>query len=305
MGEQGEAEGSETAGGEGVAGRPDDFVQRQPELEQIAEEDEDRADREEGTSLCPRGGYGCFAVSVFNGRSIYSPLLARGVGGEAVDEFLAAVEADEGVGDGGDGAEQSLGVDGVAVVEVVVAEESEVNTPDDVLVDVGHVAVAGEEDDGVADEEDDDGGQGVFVGDGDGEESCGEITEGDALEHTEVAKVGEVPLCAVPPFGIPAHGHADEEEEQGAADYLADGPAVPLEVVFAQREIGGDSHDEEDEDEVGGGHAVPLGVLEDGERRLEAVVDEDHGGDGHAAQDVDGDYSVVRHNDRYFFDRKT
>ena len=54
--------------------------------------------------------------------------------------------------DGGDGAEQSFWVDGVAVVEVSVAEELEVYATYDVLVDVGHVAVAGEEDDGVADE---------------------------------------------------------------------------------------------------------------------------------------------------------
>ena len=202
VGEQGEAEGGEAAGGEGVGGRPDDFVQWQPELEQVAEDHEHGADGIKGVGLSGQ-------------------------------HYFSAVEADEGVGNGGDGAEESFGVDGVAVVEMVVAEEVEVYASDDVLVDVGGVAVAGEEDDGVADEQDDDGGQGVLMLDADGEESGGEVAEGYALEHSEVAQVGEVPLCAVPPLGVPSHGHADEEEEQGTADNLPHGLAVPLEVVFA------------------------------------------------------------------------
>ena len=279
-GEQGEAQGSEAAREEGVAGRPDDFVEWQPELQQVAEQGEDGADGVQGSpGLCPRGGCGCFVLG----------------GGEAVDERFPAVEADEGVGDGGDGAEQSFGVDGVAVVEVSVAEELEVYATYDVLVDVGHVAVASEEDDGVADEQDDDGGQGVLVLDADGEESGGEVAEGYALQHAEVAQGGEVPLGAVPPLAIPSHGHADEVEQQGAADNLPHGLAVPRKVVLAQGDVGGDAHDEEEEgeDEVGGCHAVPLGVFEDGERVFESVVDEDHGCDGHSAQQVDGDYSFV------------
>ena len=62
-------------------------------------------------------------------------------------------------------------------------------------------------------------------------------------------------------------------------------------------EDGGDADEEEEggEDEVGGGEAVPVGVLHGpvGLVAAAVVVDHDHEADGEAAEDVDGEPAVL------------
>jgi len=121
------------------------------------------------------------------------------------------------------------------------------------------------------------------------DESGGEVAEGDAGEDTVDAEVGVVEV------GEGGEEHLDCEDEEGTTEDV-EGEGLlrvsPRDAGLKGEDDGGaDEKEEVWEDEVGEGEAVPRGVIElgVGVGPVAWVVDEDHEGDGEAAQDIDGE----------------
>lgn len=166
------------------------------------------------------------------------------------------------------------------------------------------VSVNGNGEDGEGEEvAHDDGCGGEKPGAGGGPEEqqgAGGVDDGDALEDAHDAKVAEVgggvgeeQAEVGAGGGEDGQQQAEDEQEDGAGgDSAVEGGAGGgVELLRVQRVGDGDADDEQEErhDQVGGGAAVPGGVLEgvvDGGPGA-GVVDQDHGGDGGAAEDVE------------------
>ena len=87
---------------------------------------------------------------------------------------------------------------------------------------------------------------------------------------------------------------AEEDEDEGADDGVL--CEFGSRVAFGNARVEGeddrnaDNKDECGEDKVGGGEAVPVGVIHEVPRAgATVVVDHDHEGDGDAADDVEGE----------------
>ena len=139
-----------------------------------------------------------------------------------------------------------------------------------------------------------------------GEQRAGGVGEGDALQHAgdadveqpvhhpvEQARVGDAGDLSPRIEGEEVEQQPEEEDEPGAAQHLVHDRAVVVAAgpTCGEREVRRDADDEEEEgeDQVGRRPPVPGGVLE---RRVDVppaagVVDEQHRGDGHAAEDVE------------------
>src|ERR1700722_9820288 len=90
---------------------------------------------------------------------------------------------------------------------------------------------------------------------------------------------------------------AADQKKGGAAAHDVEGEAFAGFSASEARDGGvddgaADEQEEDGKDEVGEGEAVPIGVIElgVGYAAVARVVDEDHEGDGEAAQDVDGEH---------------
>jgi len=204
---------------------------------------------------------------------------------------------------GGQGAEQAFGVAG-ALVEVRGGEYLAVKPGGEVrvLVEewdlVGGDAVAGDRDeaheDPIAEE----------TGDGEDElvlprraveieDGHDEIADGDARKDSVKAHGVEMEE------GEAVDEQAEEKEGDGSANGVEEkrGFAVAFGETRLRGEDGGDADEEEEggEDEVGGGEAVPVGVLHGpvGVVASTVVVDHDHEADGEAAEDVDREPAVL------------
>ena len=134
-----------------------------------------------------------------------------------------------------------------------------------------------------------DGGQRAGAAGDEADEAGDEVADGDAGEHSEDAQVGEVEVREG------AEEHLDGEDGDGAAKHVEGERALAVASCDAgvEGQDDGDADEEEEvgEDEVGEGEAVPCGVVE---LRVDVapvagIVDEDHEGDGEAAEDVDGE----------------
>jgi len=98
---------------------------------------------------------------------------------------------------------------------------------------------------------------------------------------------------------------SEEEEDDGALDGLRGefGAGYAFGQVGFKGENDGDADDEEEggEDEVGGGHAVPVGMLHEAPRMIAAVVvHHDHEGDGEPAERVEREQAPGGLGDQWF-----
>ena len=261
--QEGLEEGGEAAGHEDIAGAPDALVQRQAVGEQIAANDTNRAHDEEGDDLVADGLF--------------------------LTDEPSAVEAQQGVGDGRDGAHETLGIDGTLMVEVVVAEEVQVDLRQHVHAGILDIAVAEDEDGGIDCQQTDDYGHGISMVAEEGEERHDAITERDALHDRPDAEMAETEEVALDGVVEPVDEESDDKEQYGALDDAADDLRRGFELGLHQGEVTRDTHDEEEEgeDEVAGGHAVPLRVAEHLERLAPAVVHQYHACDGNAAENIE------------------
>jgi|SRR5579862_465524 len=219
--------------------------------------------------------------------------------------------AEERGGDGREGAQQALGVSGV-LVETADVDGSLEEVGDATIDPCGKVVIrveyrnvmgrdteARDRDESherpVTEEEDRDDGEELRGAAGvKADEASDKVAEGDAGEHAVDAEAREVKVR------VEVEEEVERENDDGAAEDvkgeffsgLAAGDAG-----LEREDDGGADHEEEvGEDEVGEGEAVPCCVVElgVGVGPVAGVVDENHEGDGEAAEDVDGEDSVGR-----------
>lgn len=221
--------------------------------------------------------------------------------------------AEDGGDEGGDGGEQAFGVAGVLVeaagVEGALEEgvDTAVEPCDQVAIGVeqgdvvGGYTEAGDGDEAqegpVADEEGcRDGEQRGDAAGEEAEEADDEVADGDAGEDAVDAEGGEVEA---------GKGGEEEVEKKDGGGATNDAEREPVaggaieDAGWAAGDAGGereddggaDEEEEGGEDEVGEGEAVPLRVEELAVAvcGVFGVVDEDHKGDGDAAEDIDGE----------------
>ncbi len=217
----------------------------------------------------------------------------------------ACQHAEEGGAEGGQVAEQAFGIAGGFVQhawgeDVAVDEGYEVL----ILVEEGDVADgeagAGDGDpahqDPVGDQGDyDDGEFGLPAAVPEVEEAGDEVADRDALQDAVDAPARWVDVReGLEEAAEIVNDDAEGEEGGGAADglpgELGAGDAAGKAGFEGEDDRGSDDKEESGEDEVGGGEAVPVGVLHEPPGVVGAiVVDHDHEGDGEAAEDVEGD----------------
>ena len=261
--QEGLEQGGETTGNHNIAGAPDALVEGQAVREKIASDDEDGTHDEEGNDLI---GNGIFLT----------------------DE-LATVEAEEDVGDGGDGAQQTLRIDGTLVIEMIVAEKVEIDLRQDIDASILGIAIAQDENGGIYYKEADDDRDGITMVAEKGEERHNAVAEGDALHDSPDAEMAKAEEIAFDGVVEPVDEKADGKQQHRSLDDTTDDLGRGFELRLHQREVTRDTHDEEEEgeDEVAGGHAVPLNMLEHLEGFTPAVVNQYHSGNGNAAENVE------------------
>lgn len=184
--EEGLKQGGEAAGNHDVAGAPDALVQRQTVRKQVTTDDEDGTHDEEGNDLI--------------GNIIF-----------LTDEF-ATIEAEEDMGDGGDGAQQTLGIDGTLMIEMIVAEEVEVDLRQDIDAGILSIAITQDENGGIYYKEADDHRDGVLVVAEEGEERHNAVAEGDALHDSPDAKMTKAKEIAFDGVVEPVDEKADNKQ---------------------------------------------------------------------------------------------
>lgn len=277
--EEGKEQHGQATSDEYIGGRPDVLVGREQRREEHAEEDESSATSHQqqgaiadGVALTQRGEVGTLRTTEATGMRT----------AEFTDK-----EAYHSVGDGRNEAQQALGINGAATIEMSLTEDSDIRAVEDIRVVVG-IAVAVEEDDGIASEKEEDNGREPLVVDGDSKERGDKVTQGETMEHTREAEVGEGPEVTVHSMVEPVNGIGHEEEQHRAAEDLTHGGEGRLIVILCQRESGRDSQhkEEEGEYEVARRDAVPLGVAEETPSRATKVVDDDHEHHGQTTQDI-------------------
>ena len=175
------------------------------------------------------------------------------------------------------------------MIEMVVAEEIEVDLRQDVDAGILGIAIAKDEDGGIDNKEADDHRDGVFMVAEQGEERHDAVAESNALHDgpdTEVTKAQEITLDGVIE---PVDEKADGKQQHRALDDATDDFGGRFELGLHQGEVTGDTHNEEEEgkDEVAGGHAVPLGMLEHLKGLSPAVINQYHSCDSNATENVE------------------
>ena len=261
--EEGLKQGGEATGDHDVAGTPDALVEGETVREKVASDDEDGTHDKEGNDLI---------------RNIIF----------LTDEF-ATIEAEEDMGDGGDGAQQTLGIDGTLMIEMIVAEEVEVDLRQDIDAGILSIAITQDENGGIYNKEANDHRDGITMVAEEGEERHDAVAEGDALHDSPDAKMTKAKEIAFDGVVEPVDEKADGKQQHRSLDDATDDLGRGFELGLYQREITGDTHDEEEEGKhkVAGGHAVPLNMLEHLEGFTPAVVNQYHSGNGNAAENVE------------------
>ena len=121
-----------------------------------------------------------------------------------------------------------------------------------------------------------------------GKERHGEVAEGDALQDGHNAEVAQS-IFAVEGTVEPMDEQADGEEQHRTLEDAAEDGSRGFEFRLHQREVAGDTHNEEEEGEhkVARGHTVPFGMAEHLKGLAPAVIDKDHTCHGDAAEDIE------------------
>src|SRR5205085_3556309 len=137
---------------------------------------------------------------------------------------------------------------------------------------------------------------------GDEDERGEEVADGDAVEHARQA-YGRKPYEGVRSEVVerkPGEERAERVDDERAADYLhvkvALAPIALCSTREGERYRDADDEEEEGEYEVGRRPAVPRRVFERAVDRTPSagVVDENHPGDGHAAEHVERQHARGR-----------
>ena len=159
------------------------------------------------------------------------------------------------------------------MVEMVIAEEAEVHPCQDVRLVIG-IAVSTEQQYGIAYQQHSHRGQGVPVVHEEGKQGGSTVTECNTLHHSPDTQVGKIQGPSVTGQVKPVDEEADEEDDQRALQNLPAHLCRPFEVELPQRQIGTDTHNEQEEGEhqVAGCHSVPLSMLQWGIGVTIAVV---------------------------------
>src|SRR5690554_3214714 len=179
------------------------------------------------------------------------------------------------MGDGGDCTEQPLGVEGNAhtlrcgvLVHVCSTPECPVHHGNHILF--RHLKpISKTKDQVIAKQQDaDQPGQKPSLHQKDCE-CCKTICQRQSLQHPQDAEGVKVSCChgqrlprshSPRELTEPSQGHPDPEDEEGASCNFPQCISGGFEIELAQREVGGDPHDEheEGEDQVGGCEPVPV-----------------------------------------------
>ena len=178
------------------------------------------------------------------------------------------------MGDGGDGAQQTLGIDGTLVIEMIVAEEVEVDLRQDINAGILSIAIAEDEDGSIYYKETDDHRDGITMVAEEGEERHNAVAEGDTLHDSPDAEMAKAEEIAFDGVVEPVDEKADGKQQHRSLDDTTDDLGRGFELRLHQREVTRDTHDEEEEgeDEVARSHAVPLNMLEHLKGLTPAVV---------------------------------
>ena len=172
---------------------------------------------------------------------------------------------------------------------MVVTKEVQIDLRQNVDARILGIAVAQNEDSGIDDQKADDYGNSILMVTEQGEERHDAVAEGDALHDSPDAEVTKTEEIALDGVVEPVDEKTNGEQEYRTLDDATDDLRRGFELRLHQGEVTRDTHDEEEEgeDEVAGGHAVPLGMVQHLEGFTPAVVDQYHSGDGDAAENVE------------------
>ena len=174
------------------------------------------------------------------------------------------------------------------MIEMIVAEEVEIDLRQDIDTGILSIAITQDEDGGIYNKEANDHRDGITMVAEKGEERHNAVTEGDALHDspdTEMSKAEEIAFDGVVE---PVDEKADGKQQHRSLDDTTDDLGRGFELRLHQREVTRDTHDEEEEgeDEVAGRQTIPLAMAEHLIRLTPAVVDEDHPRHRDATQDI-------------------
>ena len=198
----------QTTGHHHIAGTPDALVEGQTVREQVTANDKNRAHHEEG--------YHLIANDLF-----------------LTDEF-STIEAQQHMGNGRDGAQESLGINRTLMIEVVVAEEVQVDLRQDIDTRILGIAVAQNEDRGIDHEEANDNGDGVLMIAEEGEERHDAVTEGNALHDSKDAQMSEAQEIALDGVVEPVDKQAYRKQQYGSFDNTSDNGSCGFEFRLHQ-----------------------------------------------------------------------
>ena len=174
------------------------------------------------------------------------------------------------------------------MIEVVVAEEVQVDLCQNIDAGILSIAIAEDKDGGIDDQKADDDRDSVLVIAKQGEERYDAVAESDALHDSPDAQMTEAQEITLNGVVEPVDEETYHEEKYRTLDDATDDLRRGFELRLHQRKVARDSHDkeEEGEDEVAGRHAVPLGMLERFKGFTPAVIDENHPRHRNAAEDI-------------------
>ena len=194
----------------------------------------------------------------------------------------------------GDCAQEALRVDRSFVVKMFGTEEGDIDPCQNVRP-ILRIAIAQEENGRIDGQENDDSGNHPLMRDEYGEERNDAIAQRYALEHRPDAQMREAPEIAVDGMCEPVYGQSDEEQQYGSFQDFPYHLLCRLELVFRQREIGGNTHDEEEEGkhQVAWCHTIPLGVFEHLERLHVTIVHHNHSRDSDTSEDIEREEALL------------
>ena len=129
-----------------------------------------------------------------------------------------------------DGAQQTLGIDGTLMIEMIVAEEMEVDLRQHIHAGILGIAVAKNENGGIDHEQNDDHRDSVTMMAEQGKERHDAVAEGDALHDRKDAKVTKTEEVAFDGVVEPVDEEADGEEQHRALDDATDDLGRGLEL---------------------------------------------------------------------------
>ena len=172
---------------------------------------------------------------------------------------------------------------------MIVAKEVEIDLRQNIDTGILSIAITQDENGGIYNKEANDHRDGITMVAEEGEERHDAVAEGDALHDSPDAEVAKAEEIALDGVVEPVDEKADGKQQHRSLDDTTDDLGRGFELRLHQREVTRDTHDEEEEgeDEVAGGHAVPLRVAEHLERLAPAVVHQYHACYGDTAENIE------------------